>query len=150
MLRLQSPPSTISRSSLWTDPPHPCVPMVPLCREVPISTPFFYTKVPGRLALCQAPQRRVIPTPCALLPLSVPVTLHLMSIALILSWGHSYKVPWNWKPSLWLTKLCSMQQAVDSTSYDTHGQALPKYNSTHITWHASTSPVFNIGTYKVL
>jgi len=33
-------------------------------------------------------------------------------------------------------------------SYDTHRQALS--NSTHITRHAATSPVFNIGISKVL
>ena len=32
----------------------------------------------------------------------------------------------------------------------THRQALSKYNSTHITRHAATSPVFNIRTSKVL
>ena len=31
-----------------------------------------------------------------------------------------------------------------------HRQALSKYNSKHITRHAATSPVFNIGVSKVL
>jgi hypothetical protein len=39
---------------------------------------------------------------------------------------------------------------VNSTSYDTHRQGLCKYNSTHITRHAATSLVFNIGISKVL
>ena len=37
----------------------------------------------------------------------------------------------------------------DSISYDTHRQALSKCNSTHMTRHAATSPIFNIGIYKV-
>ena len=40
--------------------------------------------------------------------------------------------------------------AVDDSHYDTHRQALSKYNSTHITRHAATSPVFNIAISKVL
>jgi len=42
------------------------------------------------------------------------------------------------------------EPVVNSTSYDTHRQALSKYNSAHITRHAATSPVFNIGISKVL
>jgi hypothetical protein len=43
-----------------------------------------------------------------------------------------------------------MTAVVNSTSYDTHRQALSKYNSTHITRHAATSPAFNTGISKVL
>jgi len=45
----------------------------------------------------------------------VPVTLPLLPIALTLSRRHSYKVTWNCKPSLWRTKLCSMQQVLTTT-----------------------------------
>ena len=42
------------------------------------------------------------------------------------------------------------QPVVNSTSYDTHRQALSKYNSTHITRNAATSAVFNIGISRLL
>ena len=108
-----------------------CVPMGPLWREVPVSTPF-YTQVPGTLALCQALQRREIPVPWALRPISVSVTLPLLATGLILSRGHSYKVPWNWKPPLLRKKLCSMQQVLIVTSQKSGQTSIAQWKILHL------------------
>ena len=139
MLRFQWPLSTVPHSSRWTDPPpiHPNgVPMERGARLhtllLPVKEPPFQVPLTGRLAPCQAPQQRDIPVLWALLPISVPVTLPLLPTALILSRGHSYKVPWNWRPSLWLTKLCSMQHVLTVTSQKSGQTSVARWKILHL------------------
>jgi len=87
MLRFQSPPSTISQSSGWTEPPSPlrCSQRDPYGERCPSPEP---TQVPGRQARFQAPQQgpqgewcpspepsdRIFPDPRQRNPLQVPLT----------------------------------------------------------------------------
>ena len=69
----------------------------------------------------------------------------MKSLLLTTLWIFLYK-----KLAMWQHVVLCVLSYTWRSPVSVHRQALSKYNSTHITRHAATSPAFNIGISKVL
>ena len=135
------------KSSRWTDP-FPMRPSgAPMERGARLHSLLLHTSLlytsPLPSSLTDRHSRPLRPP-----PISFPVTLLLLPTALILSRGHSYKVSWNWKPSLWRTKLCSMQYVLTNTSQKSGQTTIAQWKILHLL-HTITNAHSNIHLARV-
>jgi len=128
MLRLQSPTLTISLFPVNGTPP----PLGALMeRGARLHGLLLHTSPRQTSPLPGSPTERHS-RPLSPPAHSVPVTLPPLPIALILSRGHSYTVPWNWKPPLWRKNLCSMQRVLTITSQKSGQTSIAKWKNHHL------------------